>query len=131
MTKSLRIFGLLSLAWLWAFAGIARADDISYGQAAGAVVVPAGLSSEEVQKCIIEAAAGRGWRIVSKDDSKVVIMLEQEKWVSKLTLEYTNKDIQIYSKTTKSGKPKLPEGWIKFLKQDLNAKLSVLAVSKK
>lgn len=129
MKKALQLFSLFSLAFVF-LAAVARADEPDYGSPAGTVIVPDGLKSEEVQRCILEAGAGRGWTIRKKDDEKVVLFLEQGRWVSNLTLTYTTKEIQIFSKSTRSGKPKLPEDWIKFLKKDISVKLNTLSISK-
>lgn len=131
MIKLLRALSVLTFAFLFALnADLKAADQTGYGTPAGTLVVPDGLSAQEVQKCVVEAAAGRGWRVTTRDDEKVVVVLEQEKWVAKITMPYTAKEVQLYSNSTKSGKPKLPEGWLKFLKQDINVKLNTLAVSK-
>jgi hypothetical protein len=104
--------------------------DENYGEPAGTVLVPAGLTQEEVASGITEAAAGRGWTIRKKGDDHVVIFLEKRGWVSNLTLTYGKDDIQIFSKTVKKGKPELPSGWIDNLKKDLTRILNSKAVLK-
>ena len=130
MNIALRLLSLLCLGLF--SAGYVAADEpvADYGTPAGTIVVPDGLNSEEVQRCILEAAAGRGWTIRKKDDEKVVLFLEQGRWVANLTLVYNTTEAQIYSKSLRSGKPKLPEDWIKFLKKDINVKLNTLSISK-
>jgi hypothetical protein len=129
MNISLRLLFLLCFT-LFSTAAVSAADNADYGTPAGTIVVPDGLDAEEVQRCILEAAAGRGWTIRKKDDEKVVIFLEQGRWVANLTLVYNTTEAQIYSKSLRSGKPKLPEDWIKFLKKDINIKLNTLAIQK-
>jgi hypothetical protein len=130
MNKALRLFSLFSLVMMLFTPAIYAADAVDHGVPAGTIIVPAGLKSEEVQRCILEAGAGRGWTIRQKDDEKVVLFLEQGKWVSNMTLTYDTKEIQIYSKSTRGGKPKVPEDWVKFLKKDINVKLNTLAISR-
>jgi len=93
-------------------------------------MLPEGLKSSEVQKYIVESAIGRGWNIVSRDGEKVVIRLDQEKWSSTLTLVYTTTDVQIFSNSTRSGKPKLPANWIRFLKEDITKKANLHQLTK-
>ena len=131
MIKLFRFLSFLSLVGFLAAGSLSRAADVSdYGTPAGAITVPNGITVTEVQKCIIESAIGRGCSLRTRDEEKIVITLTQEKWSSTLTLLYSVKDVQFFSKTTKSGKPKLPEYWLKYLKQDINAKLATLAVFK-
>src|SRR6185436_19499214 len=52
------------------------------GQHVGTIVVPDGLKDSDVQRAIIEGVSARGWTIKSKDDGKVVIFLEQGRWIS-------------------------------------------------
>lgn len=108
---------------------IAGADS-SAGLSAGIVVVPAGLNINEVERSMLEAAIGRAWTIKSKEDGKVVIFLENGRWVSLLTLVYDTKEVRIHSNSTRNGKAALPEGWIKFIKQDLTKSLNTLAYLK-
>jgi hypothetical protein len=132
MNTMLRSFRFLLIALLFSGAVASRAaDNSAYGMAGGSITLDEGLSASEVKKVILEAAVGRGWNIVSQDDSKVVVKLVQEKWSATLTLLYTARDVQFYSDSTRNGKPKLPENWIRFLKQDIKAKAGLLALSKK
>lgn len=128
MNITLRLVGLLFFA-LFSTAQLSAADG-DYGVPAATIIVPAGLSAAEVQRCILEAGAGRGYTIRDKSDEKIVLFLEQGKWIANLTLVFDTKEVQIYSKSTKSGKPKLPEDWLKFLKKDINIKLNTLSISK-
>jgi hypothetical protein len=106
------------------------ANDSVEGQAGGTVVVPEGLKASDVQHSILEAASGRGWTVVSKDDNKVVIHLAQGRWVSELSLVYNPSEVQIFSRSTRNGKPGLPEDWIKYLKQDLVKSMNTKAFLK-
>lgn len=130
MNIALRLIAVLCLGLF--SASYVSAEDAAgdYGVPAGTIVVPEGLSSSEVQRCILEAAAGRGWTIRKKDDERIVLFLEQGKWLANLTVVYNTQEAQIYSKSLRSGKPKLPEDWIKFLKKDINIKLNTLSISK-
>ncbi|HEU5079161.1 MAG TPA: hypothetical protein VFT72_08100 [Opitutaceae bacterium] len=129
MTRTYRLFYFLSLTWLLAIGAELRAADApDYGTAAGSIVVPAGITAKDVEKCILEAAIGRGWTIQTHETGKVVIALDQDKWSSRLTLLYTTTDVNIFSKSTRSGKPRLPETWINFLKRDITAKLATLSL---
>ena len=129
MNIALRLIGLLCLVFFSAAAASAE-DQVDYGTPAGTIIVPEGLSASVVQRCILEAGAGRGWTIRKKDDEKVGLFLEQGKWVANLTLVYDTEKIEIYSKSLRGGKPKIPEDWIKFLKKDTNVKLNTLSISK-
>ena len=132
MTKSLRTFGIAFLAWLFASALVTRAADLSvYGDPAGSIVIPDGFSAPDVQKVIVDAAMGRGWTIIAREDGKVVIGLDHERWSSKLTLIYTAHDVQILSRSTRNGKPKIPDNWLTYLKLDINAKVNPQAVAPK
>jgi hypothetical protein len=131
MKSMLHSFRFVLIALLFSGAAALRAADVtSYGMTAGAVSLPDGLTAAEVQKVILESAIGRGWNIVSKDNEKVVVKLDQEKWSAMLTLIYTAHDVQVYSNSTRSGKPKLPETWIRFLKQDISKKTALLQLAK-
>lgn len=132
MTKAYRLFYFLSLICLGAIGAELRAADApDYGVVAGTVPIPAGISGEEIHKCLLEAALGRGWTIQSHDAEKVVIALDQDTWSSRLTLVYTTTEVSIFSRSTRRGKPKLPETWINFLKRDITAKLTMLSLMRK
>jgi hypothetical protein len=100
------------------------------GTQVGTLTVPDGLKTAEIQRAIVEAAIGRTWTIKSKDDGKVVISLENGRWVAVLTLTYDTKEIQVYSSSTRSGKRAIPEDWIKFIKQDITKALNAKALLK-
>jgi hypothetical protein len=111
------------------FVPAAVAAEASEGQPAGTVIVPDGLKASDVQHSILEAAIGRNWTVKSKDDGRVKIFQENGRWVSLLTLVYDTKEVQIYSSSTRSGKPAVPD-WIKYLKQDLTKSMNAKALLK-
>lgn len=115
-------------SWSPALKAEEKAADL--GELASTVVVPDTLKLEDIQRSIIEAAIGRGWTIRSREDAKVVLFLENGRWVSTLTLTYDTKAVQIYSKSTRNGKPKLPEDWVNFLKKDITKNLNTKAYLK-
>ncbi len=94
------------------------------------VPVPEGLKASDVQRSILEAATNRGWAIKSRDDGKVTIFLENGRWIAALALVYDENEVRIYSKSTRNGKPSLPEDWIKYIKQDLTKSLNTKAYLK-
>lgn len=127
----MKFFRLLGFALLGSFLLSASLHAADYGTPAGEMALPDGATAADVQKIILESAVSRGWTVVSRDSEKVVITLTQEKWTSQLTLLYTARDVQIFSRSTRNGKPKLPETWIKFLKRDINTKHSLLVLNAK
>ena len=130
------IRGFWALILAVAFAGPLQADEKDFGQPCGTVVVPDGLPEKEVQKAITLAALGRGWTVKDKDDSKVVLFLEQGGWRSTLTLTYDDEQVQIYSNSDKldrNGRPKkhaVPTRWVDFLKQDITKHLAEASFNK-
>lgn len=104
--------------------------ETSDGQHVGTIVVPDGLKDSDVQRAILEGVSNRGWTIKAKEDGKVVIFLEQGRWSSQLTLKYDAKEVQIYSKSLRNGKPGIPEDWIKYVKQDVTKVLNAKAFLK-
>lgn len=132
MKLFLRIVGFaLLLSGFFASAHGATADAGSgRGTPVGTVMVPDGLSAETVQKAILLAGSGRGWTVKQKSDGEVVLFLEQEKWRSTMTATYTAHEVSLFSNSTKSNKPKIPEGWIKYLKQDITKELGTAAFAK-
>lgn len=127
--KKLVLF-VCALFFTTAMISTATANDAVSGDIAGQVIVPEGMKASDVQQAILEAAVGRGWTIKSKDDRTVTTFLENGRWVSNLTFVYDEKEITIYSRTTRKGKPAIPENWVDFLKQDINKILSTKAYLK-
>ena len=130
MNPALRLFSALLL--LLAFAARVQADDETrgYGVAAGTVIVPAGLSPKEIQRGIMEAGAEEDFIVKARDDEKVVLYREDGRWTVALTFTYTTEEIQIYSKSVRSGEAKLPERWIKKLKKQISQRLNTAAILK-
>lgn len=129
---------LIPLGWLCLFAGLvafavsARAEENSnYGTIAGVISVPAGLTASEVQDALMKAADGRGWTLVSRDGEKVIVRLEKNDWVARITMLYNTTEVQFFSIAARKGKPKLPEGWIKYLKEDASRLMGTAAALKK
>lgn len=109
----------------------ARAGDTqALGTPAGSIAVPANLSAPEVQQALLKAADGRGWILVSRDDERVVVRLDKNDWAARITMLYNTREVQYFSNSTRKGKPKLPEGWIKYLKDDATRILSAASVLK-
>ena len=106
------------------------ANSEAYGTPAGSIGVPLNLTAPEVQQALIKAADGRGWTLVSRDDEKIVVRLEKSDWSSRITLLYSSKEVQFFSNSTRKGKPKLPEGWIKYLKEDASRIMGSTSVLK-
>lgn len=88
------------------------------------------LTAPEVQQALIKAADGRGWTLVSRDDERIVIRLDKNDWASRITLLYSAREVQFFSNSVRKGKPKLPEGWIKYLKEDASRIMSSASVLK-
>ncbi|MDB6168954.1 MAG: hypothetical protein JWM88_1818 [Verrucomicrobia bacterium] len=131
MFPSLRILGVLLLAGILAGGAVLRAGDPVRGAFAGGVKITDGLNAQQVQMIIVESAAGRGWTVLSRDAGKVTLKLDQDFWSAKLTLVYTTRDVQFYSNSVFGGRPKLPDAWLKSLKQDIAAKSGLWALSKR
>ena len=89
------------------------------------------LTAPEVQEALIKSADGRGWILVSRDDEKVVVRLDKNDWSARIAMLYNTREVQFFSNSTRKGKPKLPEGWIKYLKEDANRIMSSSSVLKK
>ncbi|HEX2099262.1 MAG TPA: hypothetical protein VHF69_01290 [Candidatus Synoicihabitans sp.] len=128
---------LLSFLWLCAlvcFSAVGTtsraADPEALGTPAGSIAVPANLTAAEVQEALIKAADGRGWILVARDDERVVVRLDKNDWSARVTMLYTTRDVQFFSNSTRKGKPKLPEGWIKNLKDDSIRIMSTTSVLK-
>lgn len=133
MKNLLRVGLVLSLA-LGLF-NVAQAGPgpapVGPGVLAESLVVPDSLSPEVVQRAILVAGVGRGWTIKDKTDGKVVLFLEHGGWRSTLTIAYDGRLVNIFSNSAKlnrNGVPKkyaVPENWVKYIKQDINAQLAI------
>ena len=131
MKRLLHSLYLCSLVCFFFGAVTSRAADTrALGTPAGSIAVPGNLTAPEVQQALLKAADGRGWLLVARDDEKVVVRLDKNDWVARITMLYSPREVQYFSNSTRKGKPKLPEGWIKYLKEDATRILSATAVLK-
>lgn len=129
--KKVSVWLSLLLSVSFFLSPLLRADDkADYGTVAGSVIVPEKLSAKDIERAVIEAGAGRGWTVKSHDEEKVVLFLDKSDWVSTITVVYNTKEVDLYSKSTRKGVPKVPTSWIKYLKQDIGAKLAGIAAAK-
>jgi hypothetical protein len=131
MKRLFRTFCLASLALFFATSLSAATDTQALGSPAGSIAVPMNLTAPEVQEALIKSADGRGWILVSRDDEKVVVRLDKNDWSARIAMLYNTREVQFFSNSTRKGKPKLPEGWIKYLKEDANRIMSSSSVLKK
>lgn len=105
------------------------ADTADYGLHWGSIIVPDGLSKDQVKKEILMAAVNRGWTIVDKSSNdKIAIHHEAGSWVSNVVFTYDKKEVQIYHHSTKKGKPQVPS-WLDNLKKDIVKNLNMLSIS--
>jgi hypothetical protein len=126
-----RCLSLFCFTWLVASGSSARAaDNQPLGTPAGSIAVPANLTAEEVQQALLKAADGRGWVLVSREADKIVVRLERSDWAARIAMVYNTREVQYFSNSTRKGKPKLPEGWIKYLKEDATRIMSATSVLK-
>jgi hypothetical protein len=131
MKNLFRMLCLCSLA-LFIAGGVSvrAADTEALGTPAGSIAAPANLTGEEVQQALIKAADGRGWTLVARDNEKVVVRLEKSDWSARITFLYNSKEVQFFSNSLRKGKPKLPEGWIKYLRDDATRIMAAASVLK-
>lgn len=113
------------------------AEDADRGAHCGTIGVPEGLSKADVKEAIIYTFAGRAWSIKEKDDEKVVGYLKHRSNEATVTVVYSAEKIDFYcvgyeinKNTGERKRPELPEGWLKFLKGDLNKKLTAASATK-
>ena len=132
MKNLFRALWMCSLGWLLACGATARAnvDTALLGTPAGSIAVPMNLTVPEVQQALLKAADGRGWVLVSREDDKIVVRLERSDWSARIAMVYNAREVQYFSNSTRKGKPKLPEGWIKYLKEDSTRIMSATSVLK-
>jgi hypothetical protein len=131
MKRLLQSFGLSSLIFFLSAALTSHAADTAgLGMAAGSIAVPGNLTPAEVQQALMKAADGRGWILVARDDEKVVVRLDKSDWSARITMLFNTREVQFFSNSTRKGKPKLPEGWIKYLKEDATRIMSSTSVLK-
>lgn len=128
----MKAFSLLLRGALWVAAfsimvpvGSALAAS-EFGEAAGSVSVPAGVSKEAVQDAIVKALLGRQWDVKSKESDKVVGYLKHRSNEATVTLVYSETKVdlfcvgfQINKKTGVREKPEQPKGWLNYIRSDL------------
>ena len=131
MFNVLRIFTCCAIAVLLAFGLSARAaQPQNLGTPVGSIPVPGNLTAKEVQEALIRAADGRKWTLVSRDDESVVVRLDQGKWSARIAMLYNTREVQLFSNSTRKGKPKIPESWLEYLKEDATRILTSTSVLK-
>lgn len=131
MKSLLRTFTCCAIAVLLAFGLSARAaQPQNLGTPVGSIPVPGNLTTKEVQEALIKAADGRKWTLVSRDDESVVVRLDQGHWSARVAMLYTAREVQLFSNSTRKGKPKIPENWLKFLKEDATRIMTSTSVLK-
>ena len=130
MNHVLRLLSVFALLLCLSVPSHAEDEERNLGVAAGTVIVPAGLSTKEVQRGIMEAGASEDFIVKARDDEKVVLFREDGRWTVALTLTYTTEEIQIYSKSVRGGEAKLPERWIKKLRKVISQRLNTVAIMK-
>jgi hypothetical protein len=110
--------------------GSLSAETQNLGTPVGSIPVPRNLSAKEVQEALIKAADGRGWTLVSRDDESVVVRIDRGDWSARIAMVYNTAEVQLFSNSTRKGKPKLPENWLKYLKHDATRILTSSSVLK-
>ena len=94
----------------------------------GTIPIPAGIGHKTALNTCGDAAIGREWHIVSKEDNLIKTNLRQRSWNA--TVYFLIKDgvIEMYSdsyvvnkKTGEREKKKDPDSWIKNLKKDIES----------
>src|SRR5688572_29939277 len=129
MNRPSHLFWLCSLVCFFAAAFTSRAaGSDALGTPTGMIAVPANLTAAEVQQALLKAADGRGWILVARDDEKVVVRLDKSDWLARITMVYTTREVQFFSNSTRKGKSKVPESWIKYLKDDVTRIMSATSV---
>ena len=132
MKSLLRTFSGFAIAVFLAFGVTANAaQPQNFGTPVGSLPVPGNLTAKEVQAALIKAADGRKWTLVSRDDESVIVRLDQGHWSARVAMLYNTREVQLFSNSTRKGKPKIPENWLKFLKEDATRILTSTAVLKR
>ena len=132
MKSLFRLFSGFAIAVFLAFGVTANAaQPQNFGTPVGSLPVPGNLTAKEVQAALIKAADGRKWTLVSRDDESVIVRLDQGNWSARVAMLYNTREVQLFSNSTRKGKPKIPENWLKFLKEDATRILTSTAVLKR
>lgn len=117
-----------------AFATSAFAEE--KGEPVGTLIVPDGLSSDDVKEAIALSFAGRGWTIKERTGSKVVGHINQRGNEAFLYATYNKKEINFrcegweVSKTGERKKPEIPKGWVDNIKKDVTKRMNMKAATK-
>ncbi|MEO6004357.1 MAG: hypothetical protein ABIZ04_24830 [Opitutus sp.] len=131
MKNLLRTVCFCAMTWLLACGASAHAAaPLNLGIPAGTIGVPLNLTAREVHDALIKAADGRGWTLVSRDDEMVVVRLEKSDWSARIAMVYSAREVQFFSNSTRKGKPKLPAGWVNYLKEDATRIMAAASVLK-
>ena len=128
LLQTIRCGSIALFLTIGAMAGAAQPQNL--GTPVGSIPVPANLTAKEVQQALITAADGRRWTLVSRDDESVVVRLDKGKWSARVAMLYNTREVQLFSNSTRSGKPKIPEGWVEYLKEDATRILTSASVLK-
>ena len=131
MKSLFRTFYFCAFSWFLA-CGISAhgATPLNLGTPAGTIGVPLNLTAKEVHEALIKAADGRGWTLVSRDDEMIVVRLDKSDWLARIAMVYSAREVQFFSNSTRKGKPKLPTGWVNYLKEDASRNMSATSVLK-
>ena len=106
------------------------------GEPVGTLIVPDGLSSDEIKEAIALSFAGRGWTIKDKTSKEVVGHINQRGNEAFLYVAYTKKEINLrcegweVSKTGERKKPEIPKGWVDNIKKDITKRMNMKAATK-
>jgi hypothetical protein len=106
------------------------------GQPVGTLIVPDGLSTDEIKEAIAVSFAGRGWTIKERTNSKVVGHINQRGNEAFLYVAFNKKEITLrcegweVSKTGERKKPEIPKGWVDNIKKDVTKRMNLKAATK-
>ncbi|MBL9202372.1 MAG: hypothetical protein JNL39_17815 [Opitutaceae bacterium] len=133
-TRSLPRFLALVAMVFAALASPAFANE--KGESVGTLIVPDGLSTDEIKEAIALSFAGRGWTIKERTNSKVVGHINQRGNEAFLYCSFNKKEIQLrcegweVSKTGERKKPEIPKGWVDNIKKDVTKRMNMKAATK-
>lgn len=140
MNQTMNTFAGLSLravaivaAFLFAGLPAAFAAEEDIGNYAGTVVVPEGVTQEQVQRAIVAALIGREWGVRKKSDGIVVGHLKHRSNEAILTLLYDDTKVDLHcvgwainKSTGERRRPEQPAGWLKNIRKDIARHLSLV-----
>lgn len=133
-----RTVAVLAIVFTVGAASVATAaEEAELGSHVGTIGVPEGLSKAEIKEAIVLTFAGRQWSIKERDDERVVGYLKHRSNEATVTVVYSAEKVDFYcvgyainKNTGERRRPEIPEGWLKFLKGDLNKKLTAASALK-